>query len=486
MAFVGVISVDAITEAWARLVRRRPDHSLVLGSGRTASVRDIERMTGIAERVTTSAGESRLVILVGRNGPGYLAGLLALWRSDRIPVLVDSGTPIPELERVQAHLGCSAVLRTRAWPEGDGEGWLEWQDSASDPGGSGSGMTVPIDDGVFKVTSGTTGDPRAVMTPARSLLADDEALTTTMGLGSDDRFLAAVPLSHSYGFSSVALPAIVRGTQIIVPESSNPFGALEAAVEHSATFLPTTPAYLQALVRSARPPQAPSTMRLVIAAGAPLAPETARRFRKLYGQPVHVFYGASECGGITYDREGSAAERGTLGTPVDDVSVELEPLESEAGTEAGERGVVVVRSAAVANGYFPSTEGRLGEGRYRTADLGSWRDGELVLHGRVDRTINVKGKKVDPGEVERLLRRLPGVREAAVVALVRHGAGSDAVRAVVAVDSPNAVTVESLRRHLSERLPPHKVPRSFLLVNELPRNERGKLDYRAMTRQGRS
>ena len=490
MAFGGAVFVDAINEAWSRQVRRRPDHSLVFGRGRQVTVRDLERLAGVVARFVADAQLGRLVVLVGQNGPGYLASLLGLWRTEHVPVLVDAGTPGAELERVCARLGCSAVLRVATWPEDATRGWLQCQavgarDVEDHVAAAHAGVAA---DGVLKVTSGSTGDPRAVMTPMRSLLADDEALTSTMGLSDRDRFLAAIPLSHSYGFSSVALPALVRGTPIIVPESSNPFGALEAASEHSATFLPTTPAYLQALVRSARPPKAPLSMRLVIAAGAPLAPETAARFRELYRQPVHVFYGASECGGITFDREGSAAERGTLGTPVDDVSVELEPVAAEHDVAAADRGVVLVRSSAVATGYFPPAEDTdsLGDGLYRTADLGSWRDGELVLHGRVDRTINVKGKKVDPAEVEALLREFPGVREAAVVALARRESGSDAVRAVVAVGTSDAVTVDNLRRHLSARLPRHKVPRSFVIVAALPRNERGKLDYRAMTERSRS
>ncbi|HBL30494.1 MAG TPA: long-chain fatty acid--CoA ligase, partial [Acidobacteria bacterium] len=67
------------------------------------------------------------------------------------------------------------------------------------------------------------------------------------------------------------------------------------------------------------PPRRPAALRLVLTAGALLGAATAARFREAFGLPVHVFYGASECGGICYDRTGDAAERGTVGTPVDGV-----------------------------------------------------------------------------------------------------------------------------------------------------------------------
>ena len=88
-----------------------------------------------------------------------------------------------------------------------------------------------------------------------------------------------------------------------------------------ATVFPTVPAYLQALLRMSQPPPWPASLRLCLTAGAPLPPATAAQFREFSGRPVHVFYGASECGGICYDRSGDAGERGTVGTPVEGVSI---------------------------------------------------------------------------------------------------------------------------------------------------------------------
>jgi long-chain acyl-CoA synthetase len=258
----------------------------------------------------------------------------------------------------------------------------------------------------------------------------------------------------------------MRGAVLIVPEEKSVYDPLVTAERTGATFFPTVPAYLDALVRMGGPPPWPASLRLVITAGAPLSAATSCRFRELFGLPVHVFYGSSECGGICYDRAGGAAERGTVGAPVEGVRVTLED------------GVVTVESPAVAVGYFPDPDERLAGGRFRAGDLAAWRDGELALQGRVDDLINVKGKKVNPREVEAVLAGLPGLEEAAVLGVAVPGRG-ELLRAVVAC-RPGRLTAQEVIAWCRERLSPHKVPRSVLLVDALPRNPRGKLDRAAL------
>jgi long-chain acyl-CoA synthetase len=299
-----------------------------------------------------------------------------------------------------------------------------------------------------------------------------------MGLRADDRLLAAIPLSHSYGLSSLLLPALLRGTPLVLPEENSllaPFAAAEIA---GATVFPTVPAYIEALLRLSQPPAWPPSLRLVVAAGAPLKPETARRFRATFGLPVHVFYGASECGGICYDREGGAGERGTVGTPVEGVEITLAACDGETGT-AGEGGRVTVRSPAVARGYVPSPDPRLADGRFVASDFATWTAGELVLAGRLDDLINVKGKKVDPREVESVLAALPGVDEVAVVGLPVPERGGELVRAVIAC-RPGELSLEQVARWCRGHLAAHKVPRSVILVPVMPRTPRGKIDRPAL------
>jgi long-chain acyl-CoA synthetase len=463
---------DPILQAFGLLARRSPLAPLVATPERRATVEDVEALARAAGRVLAGMplAPGAAIGLAAPNGPGMLASLLAMRQAGLAAVLLDSQTPDSEALRTVQALGAAGIFRCRTgWPQGPEDWILTVAPTASTASVS---SLHPSGIAVVKLTSGSTGAPRGIATPAEALVADDAALAITMGFQDDDRLLATIPLSHSYGLSSLAMPALMRGTLLILPEEHRVFDPFDAAARTGATVFPTVPAVLDALLRLNEPPALPASLRLVLTAGAPLSPATAIRFRETFGLPVHVFYGASECGGICYDREGTAGERGTVGTPVEGVRVDLEPVEN---TEDEDGGMVTVRSPAVASGYLPEGDDRLTGGRFVNGDLAVWKDGELVLSGRADNQINIKGKKVNPREVETVIGQLPGVLEVAVLAMPRPERSDLVLRAVVAC-LPGSLTVEEIVAWCRPRLSPHKVPRSIVLVPELPRNTRGKLD----------
>ena len=476
-------TADPLVTAFDRLVRRTPGAPLLVSPRERSTAADVDALARAAGRILAEAASPTApgepVGLQAPNGPAFLAGLVALRRAGCAALLLDRRTPPLERRRIAREVGARrALVAGCAWPL-DGSGW-HLDELGRRPRAAG----LPAGTAVIKTSSASTGAARGIAASADSLLADDRALTATMGIGPDDRLLATVPFSHSYGLSSLVVPALVRGTTLVLPGSDDPFAPLAAAAAAGATVFPTVPAYLGALARLAEPAPLPPALRLVVSAGAPLPADTSARFHDRYGLPVHVFYGASECGGICYDREGGAAERGTVGEPVDGVTVEIEPLAGAGPRAPGEGGRVVVRSAAAALGYVPDPAGaerRLGGGRYATDDLGAWRGGELALTGRLNDLINVKGKKVNPREVERVLAALPGVEDVLVVPAPGAGDREQVVRAVVAC-RPGSLAADQVLAWCRSRLAEHKVPRSVVLVDEVPRTDRGKVDRRALAR----
>src|SRR5207244_3759400 len=150
------------------------------------------------------------------------------------------------------------------------------------------------------------------------------------------------------------------------------------------------------------------TLRLCISAGAPLPLSVARNFREKFGQPIHSFYGASECGGICYDRDARCEWEGFVGQPMEGVT--LEPLnDNEEVTQ------IRVRSPAAGDGYLPeAAPEKLGNNFFIPDDLVTISDAGVRIVGRVSDVINVAGKKVNPAEVERVLLSFEGVRQAVV------------------------------------------------------------------------
>lgn len=471
---------DPILQSFERLARQEPLAPLVVSPERQATRGDVDALARAAGSLLSGLGlpPGSVAGLVAANGPGFLASLVALRRAGLAVLLLDGQTPEAESRRIVRGLGAAAVLRCRTgWPGGPDDWTLE---DARNLEGAAPPLPLSPEIAVVKLTSGSTGMPRGIATPAEALAADEAALAATMGIRDDDRLLTAIPLSHSYGLSSLAVTALVRGAVLVLPEESALFDPLAAARQAEATVFPTVPAYLDALLRISEAPAWPSSLRLVLTAGALLAPTTASRFRETFGLPVHVFYGASECGGICYDREGGAGERGTVGTPVEGVRVVLEPVSEDA--EEGE-GVVTVHSPAVAAGYLPDPDPRLADGRFTGGDLAAWRNGELVLRARLDNLVNIKGKKVNPREVEEVLATLPGVDEVVVLGMPMPGRSAEMLRAVIAC-RPGRVSVEEVLAWCRQRLAPHKVPRSVILVPEMPRTPRGKLDRPALMALG--
>lgn len=437
-----------------------------------ATIGDIERLARAIHRRAVESGlaPGNIVGLAAPNGPAFAAGYLGLRRAGLKVLLMDRGTPQTERRRIeQSLLSAGSLVLDTGWPSSADAMVLNLDVETIPP-------DIPDAVSTIRLTSGSTGQPRGISMTSEALLTDDSAIRSTMEL-KNERALAAIPLSHSYGFSSLFLPALTQGWLLAIPDGISPFSAVETASESRITFLPTVPAYIEALLKMEAPPQLPTTLRKVITAGAPLKPETAGRFREIFGQPIHVFYGASEVGGICYDRRGDAAERGTLGIALDGVEVLLAP---EPGLPDGQ-GIVEVLSPATAVGYIPDGDETLGGGRYLTSDIGAFLDGELLLFGRVDAIVNVRGKKVDPREVETVLNGLSGVDEAMVMAIQGSSMSGESLGAIVAGDE-TMPQVDGIRAWCRQHLASHKVPRQILTVEALPRTPRGKVD-RKLIRQ---
>ena len=465
------MSGDPILAAFDALATREPERPIVVSASRLATFSEVSRQAReLAERLREHAHvPGRLVGLVAPNGPGYLVGFLALRRLGMVAVLCDLASSAHALEEVLARLDVAGCLTlSEAWPR-SAEAWTFVTRLGP------VARHLPPHVAVIKLTSGSTGAPRGVVVSGRALVADEAQLAASMGLTSEDRHLGAIPFSHSYGFSSLVLPALLRGARIAVPEPgaagamTSPMSPLEAAHALGTTFFPTSPAWLSGWTRLSSPPSPPAGLRRIISAGAPLSPAVARAVRERFGVAVHVFYGASECGGIAFDREGGAGERGTVGTPVAGVEIMLD----------AETGRARVRSAAVADGYLPEAGGEVGEGAFLTGDLATWQEGELRLEGRVDDLVIVKGRNVQPSEVEGVLRELAGVEEVCVLGVAGPEGPRTLLRAVIAARD-GALSYERVIEHCRERLAEIKVPKNLVFVRELPRDARGKVDRRAL------
>jgi acyl-CoA synthetase (AMP-forming)/AMP-acid ligase II len=329
---------------------------------------------------------------------------------------------------------------------------------------------------LLKLTSGTTAAPRAIRFRSDQLLADCTQICQTMGITGHDLNFGVIPVSHSYGFSNLITPLLAGGVPMVLSRDRMPRAVLDDIARTGATVFPGMPVFYQAFAEMDKVPALPK-LRLCISAGAPLPLEVARKFRQKFQQPIHSFYGSSECGGICYDRDAPLLEPGFVGQPMRGLS--LEPLEPAAPTTR-----VRVRSAAAGDGYFPEPDKeRLGGGSFVPDDLLTTSGDGFRIVGRISDVINVAGKKVNPAEVEAELLRFAGVQAAVVFGRESALRNEEVAACVVAGER---VREADLLEHCRARLSGWQVPKRIYFVQEIPINERGKISRRELASRFRS
>lgn len=436
---------NPILRRWAEIVGKRgPETAILACDG--AVLRTFDQIETEARQMADYFSEvpvGRLVSCQIGNSAAFPAFILAAWRAGCGVLPLDRDhTP---LRRDRLEELCGAVFRL------DASGIVLLGGGIPDP-------ASPVSADLLKVTSGSTGEPRTIRFSAAQLLADADAICDTMGLRETDINYGAIAFSHSYGFSNLVTPLLGRGIPLVAASDMMPRAVMDGLAASGATVFPGVPALFR-LLSELTPPPLP--LRLCISAGAPLTPEIAAGFFRAWGRKIHSFYGASECGGMCYDStEEPAPPRGFVGTPLRGVTLEHR-----------EDGSITVRSAAVGTGYFPSGAGdALGQEAFSPSDLLEWSDCGYVIKGRMSDVINVGGRKVNPAEIERVIQKLPGVREVVVLSLPSPLRGEE-VAACVA----GTITEDFLRQQCGQALPAWQVPRHWFLWAEIPVNSRGKI-----------
>src|SRR6266513_104580 len=316
---------------------------------------------------------------------------------------------------------------------------------------------------LFKLTSGTTATPRLVRFRSEQLLADCNQICETMEISDVDLNFGVIPISHSYGFSNLLLPLIARGVPVVVSCDRTPRAILADLARTNATVFPGMPLFYQAFCEINHTPALPN-LRLCISAGAPLSAAVAKKFFGKFKKPIHSFYGASECGGICYDREGRSDIEGFVGQPMRGAEVEL--VDATATLSR-----IRVRSAAVGDGYFPKPDALLA----REAS-------GFKIVCRISDLINVAGKKLNPAEVEAHLLRFAGVQQAVVFGR-SAGAGLRNEEVVACVVAAPAVSENDLLRFCRTGLSAWQVPKRIFIMDAIPTNERGKISRRDLARR---
>ncbi len=463
-------STDALLDSWRHTLSRAKDRPAILTThGQILrKFRDIEEGACKFEpKLEMLTPGSVIAIQIG-NHEDWPSILIACLRSDLVVLPLEQS--VSDQQRNATLELCKAGAVVSAVPSGAAPDISRLRTADATPDW---GENPPS---LLKLTSGTTAAPRAIRFRSHQLLADCNQICDTMKITGADLNFGVIPISHSYGFSNLLTPLIARGVPMVLSRDRTPRAILSDLARSNATVFPGMPVFYQAFCEMDYVPALPK-LRLCISAGAPLPRTVAKKFREKFNLPIHSFYGSSECGGICYDRETTNEVEGFVGQPMAGVGIELLEPESSASQ-------IRVRSAAVADGYFPEPhESKLRNGIFVPDDLLTRDDSGFKIVGRISDVINVAGKKVNPEEVEAHLLRFSGVRQAVVFG--RPAAAgvlrNEEVAACVVV-SPH-VTESDLLRFCRTALSAWQVPKRIFVVDAIPMNERGKISRRDLARR---
>jgi long-chain acyl-CoA synthetase len=481
-------STDALLERWARTLASRKEAPAIFnpGGGVVRTFQGVDtRARELEAKLRSFDAGSVIAIQIGnhQDWPSFLPACLRA----RLVVLPLERS-ISDTERDAALVVCRAAAVVTAVGGGGAIKITKLRqesvpavlrDSDAGAAAASAGAADPAEwwgrnpPSLLKLTSGTTATPRAVRFRSQQLVADCENICATMGITGADLNFGVIPVSHSYGFSNLLIPLLVRGVPLVLSRDRTPRAVLADLARSNATVFPGMPVFYQALCKIEDIPPLPR-LRLCISAGAPLPGAVAREFREKFKLPIHSFYGASECGGICYDREAADQGEGFVGAPMENVRLEIvQP--------AAPSSQVRVRSAAAGDGYFPQPDAeKLGGGIFVPDDLLTRKGPGFKITGRISDMVNVAGKKVSPAEVEARLLSFPGVRQAVVFGRESTLRSEEVVACVV---SEPGVRESELLEICRQELSAWQVPKRIYIVDAIPVNERGKISRRALARQ---
>ncbi|MFF8731642.1 SDR family NAD(P)-dependent oxidoreductase [Streptomyces sp. NPDC015171] len=471
---------DRRAVGWAELERRTGRLAAGLGVGRGARVafcldNAVELAEGLLATVRAAA------VGVPWSARGTDAELAALLADCAPAVLVTDRRNLPRITRLTAGRKIRLVV-TGEGPSPDGATGYETLTAVSAP-------PPPDDLGLDEpawllYTSGTSGTPRAAVSSQRSALWSAVACyLPRLGLSASDRILWPLPLSHTYAHSLCVLGTTAAGASARITAHADPAALVRLADAYAPTVLAGVPLTYQQLLDAGLGP-VPS-LRFCATAGAPSDPELRARVEERFGAPLLDGYGSTEtCGKIAMESPDGPRQPGGSGIPLPGMEVRLVRPGTAGGATDAEDGEIWVRGPGVMLGYHDrpeETAAALRDGWYRTGDLGKVDEsGCLTVTGRAGDRIVRGGENVDPAEVERVLRDLPGVRDAAVVARAHPLLGEVPVAFVV--PQHRALDAAGLLRACAEVLSAHKVPEEILFTPAVPRTGAGK-PRRALLRE---
>jgi acyl-CoA synthetase (AMP-forming)/AMP-acid ligase II len=429
------------------------------------------------------------VFVLGWNSPEWVVNFWACLAAGAVPVLANAWWSAAEVAKALAALAPTLTLADAAaaakMPEGARLGAWETDATPADTFAK-DGDRDEAETALIIFTSGTSGDPKAVVLSHRAVLARLQmTLHVTRKLphqvdgSAHDVTLLTGPLFHVGTMQALLRAVVVGDTLVLSGGRYDPAEVLALVERHRVNRWNAVPTMVTRLLDHPDVARRDvSSLRSISIGGAPVHAELMRRIRT--GLPsvsprIPTGYGLTENGGQATAAGGSedAGKLGSTGRPLPCVEVAFLAHE---GLPDGE---ILLRSPTQMSGYWGLEESPIdADGWLHTGDLGRLdEEGNLWITGRSKDMIIRGGENIAPAAVERALMTVPGVTEAVVFGVPHADLGEEVVAVVVVEAGSGAVTGAELRERLRGKVASFAVPSRWRVQTDpLPTNQTGKVD----------
>lgn len=488
-----------------RVVGHFPNRVALTGRGRRWSYLELD---AAANRIARAIRESTTdgvgcVAYLTDHSPEMVIATLSVLKAGKTYLAIHPGMPTTRQAGIVQDVGPELILTTaplanRAREIAAGTCPLLVLDDIGDGRIEAGPQPVALPQQLSTVfcTSGTTGDPKAVVKSHRAVLHRVWLAVKYDSLGPNDR----VSLLTHCAFSASEVDmfgALLNGATLCVFDFlANGLSAFREWLEAERVTVLHPPVLLfRRFLSTLEGEDLFPAVRLVALAGDVVLAEDVQAWRRHFGRSCVLMhrFSTTETGLLCVARiEGpGAADPGriTAGRPVADKAIQLIDA-SGRQVPVGEIGEIVVKSAYIADGYWSrsgAAESRFATDpedpsrrTYRTGDLGRFLPGgDFVFLGRRDRQIKLRGFRVELAEIEAALRSHPAIGEATVIVQDREPQDKQLVAYVVPSAEPSPGGTD-LSVFLQQRLPQYMIPSGFIFLNELPLTPTGKVDRHAL------
>ncbi|MEE8522296.1 MAG: amino acid adenylation domain-containing protein, partial [Thermoanaerobaculia bacterium] len=510
-------------------VERTPDKIALLSGDETLSYRELnaranrlshhlrEQMTATEPRVAgprvAGPPETRIGVCLQRS-PEMVLAVLAVLKAGAAYVPMDPAYPAERLRYMldDAEIDCILTGRRTTLADLDFDGRILAVESVIAGAGNHENpepLTHPASPAYVIYTSGSTGHPKGVVVPHRCLTSYVLQAVERHRLRSEDRMLQFHTLSFDASAEEI-YPTLLTGATLVLAPVDLPTNRefLDRCRRWSTTVLALPTSYWHTLMSDPADNGGwPDSVRLTLLGGEAARSEALRAWRRRASGRLLNVYGPTEgtVGATSWDVPESWDPQSREGLPIGRPLPHARIYLLDSGLRpvpVGTPGELCIAGEGVARGYLgrprqtaekfcPNPFGeRPGARLYRTGDLARFlADGTLEFLGRTDDQVQVRGFRVEPGEIEAVLATLPGIREAVVTLadserLIAYFVQPETTSTADPTESVDR-TLDSgqLRALLKEKLPDYMVPSLFVSMDSLPRLPNGKIDRAALERQ---